>query len=58
MVPCCLPIPALVLTLCCVLALAEHIGLQHVLAPGTPAGQWMGLRWHLFPAQGWPMQGT
>lgn len=36
----------LVLTFCCILALAEHIRLQHVLAPGTPVGGWTGPRWH------------
>lgn len=34
-----LPSPGLALTLCRVLALAERVSLQHVLAAGTPVGE-------------------
>lgn len=38
-----LSLPGLVLTLCRVLALAERVSFQHVLAAGTPAGEQRGL---------------
>lgn len=50
-----LPPPGLVLTLCRVLALAERVSIQHVLAAGTPVGEQKGL-WD--PSVAMPQEGT
>lgn len=46
--------PELALTLCRVLALAERVSFQHVLAAGTPVGEQRGL-WCPTPGCGIPL---